>query len=569
MNVLYSSASCYLKAIHQADVALPTKNDDFFPYASDSHAYWTGYFTSRPTSKRFERVGNHFMQICKQLSSTAKTPEIQYNKNLDKLRRIMGVMQHHDAVTGTERQHVADDYHRELDASIKACELNTQSSLNQFTTDKKPTSDTQWEFGFNSCLNLNISICEIPEKSKKFMVTVYNPLAHKTNQFVRFPIDDAKYEIRDSRNMIMESQLIPIPMPLKNLPYRTNSAFNELVFQASNVPAVGYANYFVTRVTNSKAYNDIQSQLTEPVVIGSADFGVTFDIKGFLSEITIDGVKSSLIQKFVIYKGASGNNQGANRSSGAYIFRPDPNKDEEIVGQEIGLEVFRGDLVDEVHQVFNNWISQVVRIYKKEKLVEFEWLVGPIPIDDSVGREIVSRFETEIKNNGVFYTDSNGREMIKRNAKNSWDIDDDEPITSKYYPINTKIAIEDENNRLAILNDRAQGGSSQKDGSVELMLHRRLLHDDAFGVAEALNETAYGDGLIARGKHWLVFGKKSSQNPTLAGQERLLQNRVHLPNWLFFNEIPDSMNSDEWSNKYTNLVSLECLLNILFNLILF
>ena len=34
------------------------------------------------------------------------------------------------------------------------------------------------------------------------------------------------------------------------------------------------------------------------------------------------------------------------------------------------------------------------------------------------------------------------------------------------------------------------------------MVHRRLLHDDAFGVGEALNETAFGgEGLVARGKH--------------------------------------------------------------------
>ena len=30
---------------------------------------------------------------------------------------------------------------------------------------------------------------------------------------------------------------------------------------------------------------------------------------------------------------------------------------------------------------------------------------------------------------------------------------------------------------------------------------RRLLHDDAFGVGEALNETAFGEGLVVRGKH--------------------------------------------------------------------
>ena len=49
-----------------------------------------------------------------------------------------------------------------------------------------------------------------------------------------------------------------------------------------------------------------------------------------------------------------------------------------------------------------------------------------------------------------------------------------------------------------------QGGSSLSDGELELMVHRRLLHDDAFGVGEALNEMAYGQGLIVRGKHYIV-----------------------------------------------------------------
>ena len=37
------------------------------------------------------------------------------------------------------------------------------------------------------------------------------------------------------------------------------------------------------------------------------------------------------------------------------------------------------------------------------------------------------------------------------------------------------------------------------------MVHRRLLDDDAFGVGEALNEVAYGDGLVAAGKHVLLI----------------------------------------------------------------
>lgn len=50
----------------------------------------------------------------------------------------------------------------------------------------------------------------------------------------------------------------------------------------------------------------------------------------------------------------------------------------------------------------------------------------------------------------------------------------------------------------------SQGGTSLNSGQMELMVHRRLLHDDAFGVGEPLNETQYGVGLVARGKHYLL-----------------------------------------------------------------
>lgn len=65
VNVFYSTPSCYLKALHDADLTWPTKSDDFFPYASGNHSYWTGYFTSRPTLKGYVRKTNSFLQVWK------------------------------------------------------------------------------------------------------------------------------------------------------------------------------------------------------------------------------------------------------------------------------------------------------------------------------------------------------------------------------------------------------------------------------------------------------------------------------------------------------------------------
>lgn len=92
---MYSTPSCYLKAVHTANITFPSKFDDFMPYFSDPHASWTGYFSSRPTIKRFERVGNQFLQICKQLTAFAPKKEKKFEQQLSILREAMGVLQHH------------------------------------------------------------------------------------------------------------------------------------------------------------------------------------------------------------------------------------------------------------------------------------------------------------------------------------------------------------------------------------------------------------------------------------------------------------------------------------------
>lgn len=39
------------------------KKDDFFPYADGPHMFWTGYFSSRPALKRYERLSYNFLQV--------------------------------------------------------------------------------------------------------------------------------------------------------------------------------------------------------------------------------------------------------------------------------------------------------------------------------------------------------------------------------------------------------------------------------------------------------------------------------------------------------------------------
>ena len=56
-----------LQAIQSGNQVYPEKSDDFFPYGSGGHSYWTGYFTSRPSVKIQERLGARDLTVARQV----------------------------------------------------------------------------------------------------------------------------------------------------------------------------------------------------------------------------------------------------------------------------------------------------------------------------------------------------------------------------------------------------------------------------------------------------------------------------------------------------------------------
>jgi len=102
---------------------------------------------------------------------------------------------------------------------------------------------------------------------------------------------------------------------------------------------------------------------------------------------------------------------------------------------------------------FNDWISQEFTLYSNSTAIEVQWTVGPIPIEDNIGKEIIVRYSTNIKNAAKYYTDANGREVLERirNYRPTWHYIVDEPISGNYYPINSRIWINDTDRQFTIL----------------------------------------------------------------------------------------------------------------------
>ena len=505
VHVFYSTPSCYLKSLQESGLTWPTKTDDFFPYASDPHAYWSGYFTSRPASKRFIREAEIYSKLLSQLT-VLRHDERHVVEELSKLRETVGIIQHHDAVTGTEKQHVAHDYHKRIHAALAQGLEALGLSLDSQTLNAGPIVGPL----------LNLSQCSATEAlaTGPVRLTLFNPLAWNRRQHaVRVPVAAGEYTVqRAESGEVVTSQLIPLPSWISELPGRLSNVTHELVFSVMDLAPLGTASFVLQETVKknknkTKAGNKKHNSSVNKLAINTKSSYIKVDpTTGALYILDKNNGKESVLQyELMYYPGHRGNNSEFEfRASGAYIFRPEQD-DPVSLGDPLEVSQISGDVVDEIHVTYSvSWAHLIVRTYKEEAdFIEMDWVVGPIPVDDGVGKEVIIRYSTEIQNDGVFFTDANGRQLMKRVRyyRPTYDINMTEPTAQNYYPVNAKIIIEDDNEQLAVLTDRSEGGASIVDGTVELMLHRRLLDDDAFGVNEALNEMAYGTGLVVRGRH--------------------------------------------------------------------
>jgi lysosomal alpha-mannosidase len=100
-----------------------------------------------------------------------------------------------------------------------------------------------------------------------------------------------------------------------------------------------------------------------------------------------------------------------------------------------------------------------LRYYDESPTSDWEVHLSGLP-NDGHGREVTVNWKCyDIKNNGVFYTDSNGLEMQRRvlNYRPSWNYSSYEKVAGNYYPVNSAISIVDEKKRvkMTVLNDRS------------------------------------------------------------------------------------------------------------------
>ncbi|RWS26131.1 lysosomal alpha-mannosidase-like protein, partial [Leptotrombidium deliense] len=521
----HSTTGCYLKTLHNLSEEWPLMvGDDFFPYADKFNAYWSGYFTSRPAIKYLVFYVNTYLQAAKQLSVFTNMNQTLVDK-LTPLQESMGILMHHDAIAGTEKQYVTEDYIRMLCRDFRNAEIVIEEALNRLTLNNNESSAVFF------CHSLNTSECIATEnisKNSQIIVSAYNSLAHDVNTYIKLPVKNHSFEVTTSNGSKIVSEVFPNHDFVNSLPGRNSSSNSTLVFPVT-IGAFGIESFIITRIKKQEQNTTVSVSNATSITNGNITLSINNNT-GLLSEISLnDNRKMNLSQSLFVYE-AEGI-LSKDKPSGAYAFNPMTEKPYKI-SKNVEVKIIKGSLVEEIHQTFSSWASQVIRLYKNQHYVEFDWTVGPLPTDgmtDEGGLEIVTKFCTALQTNATFFTDSNGKESIKRirHERRTWNMTNSEKVGSNYYPITNTISIIDEkqNLQLSVIPDRPQGGSSMKDGCLELMVHRRLLHDDGYGVVEPLNEKGIDKkGLVIRGRHWLLFDSINQTVKKLKETRKVVQN---------------------------------------------
>lgn len=271
LNVFYSSPEYYTKWKHvetmrwtdrqASDASIlekerittpqwSVKTDDFFPYSDCPHCFWTGYFTSRAGFKRLERVGSSFLLAARQIESmhdsqsSAGLGDCRCRDPLFRLDDAMGVSQHHDAVSGTAKQHVTNDYTKRVQGGIDQAAKFVADKLKLFLLNESDVGHYLEDLSY--CQFLNETKCDVSTQAngKDLYVVVYNGLAKRRSTIVSIPITmDTDYR--------MAQVYIPSGLEVRNKKAIKSTVVldNEtavLYFDTGPLPAVGGAVFQVS-----------------------------------------------------------------------------------------------------------------------------------------------------------------------------------------------------------------------------------------------------------------------------------------------------------------------------------
>ncbi|CAN8008182.1 unnamed protein product, partial [Ixodes pacificus] len=205
------------------------------------------------------------------------------------------------------------------------------------------------------------------------------------------------------------------------------------------------------------------------------------------------------------------------------------------------------------------------------------------------GHDVVTRFQSNLDNAGVFFTDSNGKLTVRRgytlqrmlmreevhfkvktkwrssvslrsaNSTGVWKPVGPSPtkgyaesVEANYYPVVSWLYLRDNATglQMTLLPDRPQGGTGYRTGQLELM--RRLTASDSKGLEDPLDDRGLNKkGMVIRGRHLLHLAPIQEA----AVRVRAMANALVLAPVLSFSDATAPYSSDVKTRRFKGLAT--------------
>lgn len=528
------------------DDSFPSLSGDFFTYSDRDDHYWSGYFTSKPFYKRFERILESHLRATEILFSLANlvisktNDEDPFGDLIEEFifaRQNFALFQHHDGITGTAKDFVVQDYAKRMLKSFKILEKITSASIRAIASWESGTKFDLDPLGLNLEFMDRFHNFDKPTSKKTFSIDssnknyfiLYNSLGwvqesqvfcfvitwksdemptnwYLTNVATGKIIDDLQINhrwnqmnqlIRNEREVCFQPKLEPISLEqfcigncgrqlieLKTL-YQKKESFTTIYNYHQRPDSMVPSDSHILALMSipSKEYMIENERI---VLKFDQNTGWLTEI-GLLDPVTEKWIRMKCKMQLMAYGTRSGNKNVP--KSGAYIFLPDQSEPKPFSGLgKPKIHVTVGRIESRYEMIFTEPMPIYIRftLYRGRRSIDLQTefhLQGLY----GANKELLIRFTIpKLNNQELFYTDLNGFQIITRKRY------DKIPIQGNVYPLNTMTFIEsnrtngNSNLRFNVLTGQPLGVTSSSSGTLDIFLDRRLTQDDSRGLSQGV-----------------------------------------------------------------------------------
>src|SRR3990167_5313453 len=466
------------------------------PILAHHEAVWSGFFTTKSHLKGMIKAAGdlHRSVIATFTIYSVQDSKIEVELSpiysaLDGIRFNLGILQHHDAITGTCHKHVSADYLERIE--------EIRSGLDNLFADLAKSSLGIKPLGFS--LN-NTALIEANQTESTFSVFNYQPFPRSRFIHIRYPQSLAgKVVLLDQHNTSL-----PFSETCDDIVGCDATSVRPVL-----VPALAHRTFRLVRTDRPKAVQTVRLTRDSPThsfAIANTSLTVT---DGGAEEpglrVTYAAPNKDPVTLHISLAAYDTSSlYQMNFISGHYCMVTHGDA-APIQYSQLRVQVDEATAHVTVHIFFERavrvmslspWSPVQTRGNVKVQFSEEELRrakEGTVVLRVAANFHPILRDEADfvlryrvvgLENEGKFYVGSNGLEALETTLKK------DKRIEYSYQPVSKFIQIKDpvRNLKLTVLNDRAQGGVSPAAGTLELDIARANNGRDMKGMYEALRE---------------------------------------------------------------------------------